>query len=52
MWARNFLGYYVEKKCVSGPIATQRELTVVLFMFCLAQMAYDPGLTTAMVALS
>ena len=33
-------------------LKTHLELTVVLFMLCLARMAYDPGLTTAVVALS
>ena len=33
-------------------LKTHLELTVVLFMLCPARMAYDPGLRTAVVALS
>ena len=36
---------------ISG-VNVELELTVVLFMFCPAQMAYDLGLATAGVALS
>ena len=33
-------------------LKTHLELTVVLFMLCPAQMAFDLGLTTAGIALS
>ena len=37
---------------LKGVLKTHLELTVVLFMFCPAQMAYDLGLATAGEALS